>query len=96
MVCYYQPLAIGMRRRVEVLSPSVMRMIVQLNDRIVSINRYSNVPVRKEARSQKTTGLFFGIRRIKIMEWSLVFHLLGMVLLMVAKQMEDPANRMKN
>lgn len=29
------------------------------------------------------------------MEWSMIFHLLGMALLMIAKEMEKPSNRMK-
>jgi hypothetical protein len=29
------------------------------------------------------------------MEWSLIFHLLGMVLLMLAKEMEKFSNKMK-
>jgi len=29
------------------------------------------------------------------MEWALVFHLMGMALMMIAKEMEMPSNRMK-
>jgi hypothetical protein len=29
------------------------------------------------------------------MEWSLVFHLLGFVLMMLAKEMEKPSDKMK-
>lgn len=55
MINYHHPAAIGMRRQKRVVCPGVM--IINKNDRIISIRRYSST-VTKGARSQTTTGLF--------------------------------------
>lgn len=54
---YHHPAAIGMRRLTGVVCPRVMKMIINKNDRIISIRRYKST-VTKGARSQTTTGLF--------------------------------------
>ncbi len=54
---YHHPAAIGMCRLTGVVCPKVMRMIINRNDRIISIRRY-NSTITRGARSQTTTGLF--------------------------------------
>ena len=69
-------------------------MIVNINDRGISIRRYI-VYLTKGSPVANNDRAFYWQLKMKLMEWSLVFHLMGMALMMIAKEMEKPSNKMK-
>jgi len=94
MINYHHPAAIGMCRLTGVVCPGVMKVIINRNDRIISIRRYSST-LTKGARSQTTTGLF--VSRKKEGRWVMKFLLVVLAVhfvaeLVSAKRKENKGN----